>query len=551
MMDEWDEWRPVPTHITDFMDGLVDNRRLSASAVFALAGLLTWGVSGESLAQHGGDDEPRPSEPAGGAPDGETGSAVDSGEESQSGADDPEAPSDSGASRPGDSGDADEAVDSDEADDADEPGESNEIADRADSRAADSPASDAELLERDEALEAAVERNHDVEISRRRFEIAERDVSLGNAGFLPSLQATANQNHQFSGSGIFGQNQFFTSTNFGVEASWLVFDGLGRFSTYDRLKIERSVREIERRARVEQTLDEVAVAYYDVVRQRELLGAFQETRRVSEDRLEIARSRLEAGTGSQVDTNLARVELSRDRSAVSDQRIALTEAKTELNRLMGREADREFRVRSSIEVDAGMDYEKVRSRALESNRQLRAARRREDRAAERVDERRAERWPDVRFSLGYNYTEFHSGIIPNLDEPSGPEYTIDVVVPLFDGFNVLREIENAETERTIRDTEVRREKVRIRKAVRDAHTRYRRHRERIEFARESVELAEENVEIALTELEAGTINQVELRQVQLNLQDARVRLIDAKFNAKRAELRLRRLTGELYGDYVE
>lgn len=408
-----------------------------------------------------------------------------------------------------------------------------------------------ELLARDEALEVAVEKNHDVEISKTETEIAERNVSLGNAGFLPRVEAVGNQTHLFGGSGLFGQEQFYTQTSLGVQANWLLFGGLGRFSTYDRLKMTRSLREIEKRARVEQTLADVAVAYYDVVRQRELLRAFEETRAVSKERLSIARSQLQAGTGSQVDVNLAEVELYRDRSAVADQRIALTQSKTELNRLMGRKADREFRVQPEIEVTSGLGYEAARSRALEGNRTLRAARRRRERAMERVHERRAERWPDVQLSLGYNYTEFHNGLAPQFDVPAGLEYGVNVVVPIFDGFNINRRIANAQSERVIRSTEVRREETRIRKAVRDAHSEYRRHVERIEYARKSVELARQNVDVALAELEAGTATQVELRQVQLNLQDARTRLIDAKYRAKRAELRLRRLMGELYGEYVE
>lgn len=433
------------------------------------------------------------------------------------------------------------------------PNPSAESSSETDQSEADPTGSDREgsLLKRVDALEAAVENNHDVEISRTESEIAARNVSLGNAGFLPRVEALGSQTHLFGGSGLFGQGQFFTQTSLGIEANWLLFGGLGRFSRYDRLKIERSVQEIERRARVERTIGEVAIAYYDVVRQRELLEAFRETREVSEERVTIARSRLQAGTGTKVDVNLAAVELNQDRSAVENQRIAVTRSKTALNRLMGRHADREFRVRTEIEVTPGLEYDAVQARALDGNRRLRATRRRREVASERVEERRAERWPEVQLSLGYNYTEFHNGLAPQFDVPAGLEYGVNVTVPIFDGFNVLRRIDNAESERTIRDTEVRREETRIRKAVRDAHSEYRRHLQRIEFARESVELADENVEVALTELEAGTLTQVELRQVQLNLQDARTRLIDAKYKAKRAELRLRRLAGDLYGTYVE
>jgi len=93
---------------------------------------------------------------------------------------------------------------------------------------------------------------------------------------------------------------------------------------------------------------------------------------------------------------------------------------------------------------------------------------------------------------------------------------------------------------------VRNEETRVRAELRDAWEAYQRHLERVELARESVDLAEENVDIGMTQLRAGTISQVDLRQVQLNLQNARTRLINAKYQAKVAELQLRQLAGRLY-----
>lgn len=441
-------------------------------------------------------------------------------------------------------GSTSEASDSDSSDSAAVPPETDE-----DSGTSETVSEEAEQLRHVDAIEYAVRDNHDVEISRKETEIAERDVSLGNADFLPTVEGIASQNHLFGGPGMFGQNQIFTQTTLGLQATWPLFRGFGRFSTYDRLKATRSVKELEQEARIEETIVDASTAYYDAVRQRRLLEAFQETRELSAERVEIAESRHAAGTGSKVDVNLAKVEFYRDRSAVAEQKVALSEAKTELNRIMGRKARHEFRVEDELEVGRTLSRREVRRRALSNNRRLLAAERRVDVTSERLDEVQAERWPNANLSLGYTYTEFHGGLAPEFTVAPGLEYGLSLVIPIFDGFNVQRRIRNAHTERTISDISVRRQETRIRRDLRDAHESFRRHLERIEYANESIELAEENVDIALTELRAGTITQVELRQVQLNLQDARTRLIDAKYNAKWAELRLRRLTGELYDEY--
>ncbi len=407
-------------------------------------------------------------------------------------------------------------------------------------------AEEAPVLTRGEAIEIAVEQNHDIQIQQVRTDIAERNVSLGNADYLPTVDGVVGQNHLFGGPGFFGNRQIYTQTRLGVELSWPVFLGFRRPATYNRLQELRRIERLRREVEIEATLVDVTTAYADVLRQRRLVGALQQTRKLSERRVEIAETRLDAGTGTRVDLNLARVELNRDRSAVSEQEIALVEAKTQLNRTLGRDADEAFRVEGEIEVAEGIDYADTRETALNENRRLQVQRQEVDVSESEIEEVQAERWPNVNLSLGYNYTGFHSGIVPDFETQPGLEYGVNVRIPLFQGFNVNRRIDNAQSRRTISEREVLSEKTRIRAELRDAFEAYERHLERIELARKSVDLAEDNAEIGLTELRAGRITQVELRQVQLNLLDARTRLINARYDAKVAELRLRRLAGRLY-----
>ena len=406
-------------------------------------------------------------------------------------------------------------------------------------------AEDVPVLSREQAIERAVEHNHDLEISRREAEIAERNVSLGNAGWLPTLEANASQNRTFGGPGLFGSGNIF-----GVQLDWLAFGGLGRVARYDRLEAERDVRKMETRAEIESTLVDVTTAYWRIVRERELLAAIRETLELSRERLDIARTRSEAGTGSQVDVNLARVELNRDRSSLAEQRIALAEAKHELNRVLGHPPEEGFRVDGSIEVADDLALEQLRQLAREENRRIRTARRERRSATRRVEELKADKWPELNLGLGYNYTEFHGDFLPPLETVPTFEYTLGLTIPLFDGFNVLRRVDNAQTERTIADVSIREERTRVRTEIESAWTAYERHRERMKLARESIDVSRENVQIALTQFEAGTITQLELRQVQVNLLDARTRLIEARFAAKRAELELKQLAGQLYDELL-
>ncbi len=406
------------------------------------------------------------------------------------------------------------------------------------------------VLTRADAISRVLERNYGIQVARTRLDIARRDVTYGNAGFLPVLSANASQSHVFGGTGLFGSDELRTQTQFGIQLDWLVFGGLGRFATYRRLEELREAQTLQTESDVETTLVEVSTVYWDAVRQRRILEALEETRAISEERVEIARARLDAGAGSEVDVNFARVELNQDRSTLAEQRVALVRARAQLNQALAAPADREVRVEPTLEPLRELDYDQLREDTLAKNRQVQVARTRKSIAAEEVDEARSQLWPSLSASLGYNYAEFHRDIAPEFSAEPGLEYGIVLSVPLFDGFNRYRRIDNAESRELIASTTIDEQSSVVVAELRSQWEAYQRQAERIELAEESTELARKNIETSLVALEAGTISQFDLRQVQLNLLDAQIRLIDAKVAARQAEVRLLELAGRLYGEWV-
>lgn len=408
-----------------------------------------------------------------------------------------------------------------------------------------------ERLTLERAVSRAVEMNTRLRTARIEQSVASRNVSLGNAGFLPTLDAVGTQQHQFGGQGLFGSAGIFTQTEVGLQLSWVAFEGLGRFERYDRLQAEEERQEYQSRADIESVIRDVTAAYIELQRAKGVLEALVETRDLSEERLEIAKTRLNAGTGSRVDVNQAKVELNGDRSSIASQRVAVRQAETRLIRVMGREPGQAFEVSEAIEVDDTLARRSLRKEMLASNHELQAARAGRQVQRETLAEEKSRRWPRVNLGLGYTYTEFHEGIAPEFDASAALAYNLQLTVPIFRGFNIQRSIRNARSRVAQRDFEVHRRRLELVEGFEQAWESYERHRERIELAKESVGLAEDNVEVALTQYEAGTIDQVQLRQVQVNLQEARTRLVEARYAARQAELELRDLAGQLYEQAVE
>jgi len=67
----------------------------------------------------------------------------------------------------------------------------------------------------------------------------------------------------------------------------------------------------------------------------------------------------------------------------------------------------------------------------------------------------------------------------------------------------------------------------------------------VELQESNVKVARENVTIAFEKYKLGTLNAIELREIQQKLIDAEYELIYAQFEAKKAEVEILRLTGQL------
>ena len=67
----------------------------------------------------------------------------------------------------------------------------------------------------------------------------------------------------------------------------------------------------------------------------------------------------------------------------------------------------------------------------------------------------------------------------------------------------------------------------------------------VELQESNVTVARENVTIAFEKYKLGSLNDIELREIQQKLIDAEYELILAQFEAKKAEVEILRLTGQL------
>ncbi len=355
-----------------------------------------------------------------------------------------------------------------------------------------------DTLRLDAAVQRALDDNRQARIARRETDIAENNVSLGNAGFLPTLSGQANYSKTRSNSEqvfLSGETQSTdgatsTQSGAGADLRWTVFDGLRPFATYDRLGAERDRQAAATDEQVETLVADVIEGYYDVARQQQQLEVLREAVAISRERLRIAELRRELGSASDLEVRQARVDLNAD-----------------------------------------------------STEALRAAQ-----AEQR--ELRADFFPTVDLTAGLNYSQLNaeSGFVQE-NTSTEVTYGVSLTLDLFDGLNRWRRTQNADIRTTNARLAVEDVRSRLVTELTNAYERYRNRLRLVDLERQTLKAVRANVDVALEQFEQGTITSVELREVQEQFVQAESRLLTVQFEAKQAEVELLRLSGQLLDRY--
>ena len=415
----------------------------------------------------------------------------------------------------------------------------------------------AAVLTVEEAVALALDRNPDRRGSVAEAERAANDVTRGNAGYLPTLDASADYAASAGATALGGadnarRTRSASAVGADLTLGYTVFDGGRRGATYRRLRAEADRAALFADADAEALVRDVVVAYADLLRQQGLEAARAEQAGLSEDRLRLEAARARIGVSADVDAALALSDLNTDRAALLRQRLALRTARVALGALLALPDPAALVAADTMSAAPGPGAFPVGAAAAvdtsgAANRDVRALRVAEDAARAAVGEARAAFAPTVRLVAGTGLGLTNGGLLRPVDLALGPDfrYGITASLPLFDGGERRRLLQNAEIR--LRQAELTTEgaRVRLRGDLARLTAQAEGFRGLVGLETQNVAVARASARVALRQLELGFITALDLRQVQLALLDAETRRVDARFQLLLAETDLRLRAGTL------
>ncbi|RYU82192.1 TolC family protein [Hymenobacter persicinus] len=415
-----------------------------------------------------------------------------------------------------------------------------------------------------EAIQLGLQNNYDIRLARTDEQIASNNVTRGNAGQLPvvngnasrtfNINNTRQQREQAAPVVINGGR--VNGLNANVAATWTIFDGLGMFIAYDRLKaLDQSQRQLTR-ATLEETVAGITDAYYAVVRESGKIKSIEEALKIGQARIDLTQARVDVGVSAKVEVLTARVDYNADQSALIQQQETLTTAKINLNNLLGRAPRLDFSPADSIVVTRDLDHDAITEAIKVNNPRLQQAKL--NTAVATYDRRlvRASRFPQLGLQGGYGLTRtVNNAFLINTAQGSvlgsntnrvfGPSYGLVASIPIFDGFNRNRLEQNARIGEEQSQLQLSQTQLQLDADAEQAYAQYQNRLQLLELEEANILLARENVAIALERYRLGLLTPIVLREAQRTQLDAEVRLLDIRYQAKQAETILRRLSGGL------
>jgi outer membrane protein len=417
-------------------------------------------------------------------------------------------------------------------------------------------AQESEVLTLEEAIRTGIENNFGIRISRNLQQQAENNYSIGNAGFLPSLEASATRTERVEDSQFESANgdsqtnngARSSSTSAGINLNWTIFDGMQMFASYNRLGALKEISDRELRFDIENLVTDIVLTYFNVIRISEQIRTLSNNIDVSLERIDIEEAKVEIGSGSEYELLQARTDLNADRAALIRENNVLTETKILLNRLLSRDPGTDFSVNREIDVNRFLSREELFVKLMEDNAELSIARMQQEVSRLELKEIQGERYPQISLSSGYTYSRNQNdGGFFRLNETTGFSVGVTARINLFNGFDTSRRVQNAQINRKNAELALESQQLALESDFLARYRAYQNSIELVDLEEQNLENADETLEIAIERFRLGTISSLEFREAQRTFVAAESRLTNAKYDAKVAETELLRLSGEIDG----
>lgn len=412
-----------------------------------------------------------------------------------------------------------------------------------------------EVLQVSKAIELALENNYGIKIVDNNKKIAENNASLLNSGYLPTLDGTSgvtynrdNLEAQFANGETTALNGAKSSRyNAALNLNYTLFDGLGRYYDYKRLKEEFKLSELQARETIENTISQLFTVYYNVAQVYENVKTLEQTLAISKERIRRAKYQFEYGQGTQLDILNAKVDVNNDSINLINAKQQLVNSKRDLNVVLGNSVASDFSVETAIQFVMSLNKEDMLAKMKQNNVTLLQLENNIKINEFLIKANKSGFLPTIGLTgtYGWNRNNNNAAAFLAVSTNTGLSGGVNLRWNLFDGGGTITRVQNAKI--TLENTQLEKQSLII-SVERDFYNAWDDYQNRLavyQVQESNIVTAKNNFDRTQEKYKLGQVTSIEFRQAQLNLLNAEISRNQAKYQAKLAELAVLQLSGDL------
>ncbi len=411
-----------------------------------------------------------------------------------------------------------------------------------------------EKLSLSDAIQQALKSNLKISIAKNSSTITKQNNSYGNAGFLPTVTLNAsgsrssnNTKQEFITGAAVNRNgaasNFITS---GIALNYTIFDGFGMFAEKERLKELEEKENFNLKEEIENIIVITVTNYLSIVKQIQLIKTTVEGIKIYEERIKIINNKIETGSGSKQELLQAKIDLNLQKSLLLKYEIELNKSKANLLLLLNQDLKKEYTTDNDFEVDSTLQINELAASISKENKRILWNQKNIDLAKTNIKTFNSFSLPIVNLTANYNFnqTKNEVGFIL-LNQNLGLNTGINASWNLFNGLKNKTKISEAKINLLQSELVLEQVQKEITNSLYATYYTYQNNLNILKLETENLYLVKENITIALERYKLGLSGSFELITAQKSLEDAQLRLINAKYECKISEIELLKLSGKI------
>lgn len=407
-------------------------------------------------------------------------------------------------------------------------------------------------LSYDEAIKTALQHNFDILIATNDKEVAQIQNTIGNAGFLPkvdllssgSISNNATKQKFSSGQEVQKNNVISKNITSGAYITYTLFDGFKMFATKDKLQLLEEQSDLNFKIQMENVIEQVSLSYYQIVRQNQMIHGILSSIDVANERLNLAEKKLKIGSGSNVEVLQAKLDLNSLKSNLIANKNILKQNKISLSTLLQDEGFSNYEVDTNFHFDDIASIENIFQSIDQINYGLAWIRKNKKINEQILKELKSQQLPKLDLNTNYQFARNQSGaglLLLNQNLGYTPGFTL--TWNIFNGNKTNIQMKVAKI--NIRNNDLLEHKLKnsLYADAKTAYSNWLGNKEALELEEQNISLAEQSLHIMLERMKVGLGNYLETKESQNAYEQAITRLVNARYDLKESEIKLKKITG--------